>query len=141
MKKATIVSKAEIPVEFSFLTSSKKIKEIVTKKQVEGIAEEILKIANSENKKDFIEETEELNCDNTVHSMAITIVNNKEIKEIIKEKERLEEENRILKEKVDEFTAVGLLEIIDVFKKAEIVAAFLEEFQSLTEEFAERLNE
>lgn len=141
MEKITLVAKAEVPKEARLLISGERLKEIVTKKLTEGIGEEVCKLINSEEGEGIIEKTTTLTGRNyDVHKIEITLVNEKELIKLKEEKERLEEENKKLKEKLDGFREVGLEEIVEGMKKAELMSEFVVKLLNLTEEYGERLS-
>lgn len=141
MERITLISKAEVPNDLVYLINKKKIDEVVVKNLTENIGKEVFDILNSKEGKGIVEKTITSTVkDFDVHTIELTLVNEKDLIKLEKEKERLEEENKELKEKLDGFRALGLDQVIESIEKAKIVGEFIEKLQNLTEDYAGRIN-
>lgn len=141
MKKLSIVAQAGVPIEAKFVVGANKINEVVNKELTHNIGKEVLRLIESEKGKGIVIKTKFLAYDSEIHKIEFTLVNKGELRNLNKEKERLEKENERLKEKLNEFKAVGFNDIIERTKKAIVVEEFIKELQELSDKYVERINE
>ena len=141
MEKLTIVAQAGVPREAKVVVGVNKINEVVNKELTHNIGKEILRLIESEKGKGIVTKTKFPTYDSEIHKIELTLVNKMELRNLNKEKERLEKENERLKEKLNEFKAVGFKDLIEGMKKAKVVEGFIKELQELSDKYVERINE
>ena len=141
MEKLSIVARAEVPREAKVVVGANKINEVVNKELTHNIGKEVLRLIESEKGKGIVTKTKFPTYDSEIHKIELTLVNKMELRNLNKEKERLEKENERLKEKLNEFKAVGFKDLIEGMKKAKVVEGFIKELQELSDKYVERINE
>ena len=141
MEKLSIVAQAEVPREAKVVVGVSKINEVVNKELTHNIGKEVLRLIESEKGKNIVTKTKFPTYDSEIHKIELTLVNKIELRNLNKEKERLEKENERLKEKLNEFKAVGFKDLIEGMKKAIVVEGFIKELQELSDKYVERINE
>ena len=141
MEKLTIVAQAGVPREAKVVVGVNKINEVVNKELTHNIGKEILRLIESEKGKGIVTKTKFPTYDSEIHKIELTLVNKMELRNLNKEKERLEKENERLKEKLNEFKAVGFKDLIEGMKKAKVVEGFIKELQELSDKYVERISE
>lgn len=141
MENLSIVAQAEVPREAKVVVGVNKINEVVNKELTHNIGKEVLRLIESEKGKNIVTKTKFPTYDSEIHKIELTLVNKIELRNLNKEKERLEKENERLKEKLNEFKAVGFKDLIEGMKKAIVVEGFIKELQELSDKYVERINE
>lgn len=141
MEKLSIVAQAGVPREAKVVVGVNKINEVVNKELTHNIGKEILRLIESEKGKGIVTKTKFPTYDSEIHKIELTLVNKMELRNLNKEKERLEKENERLKEKLNEFKAVGFKDLIEGMKKAKVVEGFIKELQELSDKYVERISE
>lgn len=141
MEKLSIVAQAGVPREAKVVVGVNKINEVVNKELAHNIGKEVLRLIESEKGKGIVTKTKFPTYDSEIHKIELTLVNKMELRNLNKEKERLEKENERLKEKLNEFKAVGFKDLIEGMKKAKVVEGFIKELQELSDKYVERINE
>lgn len=147
MEKLSIVTQAEVPREAKIVIGAEKIGEVVNKELSHNIGKEVLRLINSEKGKGIVTKTKFPTYDSEIHRIELTLVNERELRNLKNEKDRLEKENEKLekenerlKEKIEAYEAIGVGQVIEAMTKAEVVTEFLTKLQNLSEEYAERIN-
>lgn len=155
MEKLSIVAQAEVPREAKIVIGAEKIGEVVNKELSHNIGKKVLRLINSEKGKGIVTKTKFPTYDSEIHRIELTLVNERELRnlknekdrlekeneKLEKENEKLEKENERLKEKIEAYEAIGVGQVIEAMTKAEVVTEFLTKLQNLSEEYAERINE
>lgn len=140
MEKLSIVSQAEVPREAKTVLGADKIKEVVNKELSHNIGKEFLRLIDSEKGKGIITKTKFPTYDSEIHRIELTLVSERELRNLNKEKQRLEKENEKLKEKIKQYEAIGVGQVIEAMNKIEIVSRFLVELENMSKYYAERIN-
>ena len=140
MERLTIGASLEIPRGISLIVGDRELEEQINKELSHKIGKEILELLNSNKGKKLIEKEVQLTARHyDVHRMEITLANRRDLVRLEMEKYRLEEENKKLKEKVKNYEAIGLKDVLDAMSKVETVTEFVNKLQELTEEYGEKV--
>ncbi len=140
MERLTIGASLEIPRGIRLIVGDRELEEQINKELSHKIGKEILELLNSNKGKKLIEKEVQLTARHyDVHRMEITLANRRDLVRLEMEKYRLEEENKKLKEKVKNYEAIGLKDVLDAMSKVETVTEFVNKLQELTEEYGEKV--
>ena len=140
MEKLSIVAQAEVPREAKIVVGADKINEVVNKELSHNIGKEVLRLIESEKGKGVVTKTKFPTYDSEIHRIELTLVNERELRNLNKEKERLEKENEKLKEKIKKYEAIGVGQVIEAMNKVEVASRFLVELENMSKYYAERIN-
>lgn len=140
MKKISLKRQTYISKDIKPLLMIDSLRETVEKELIESLSKEISKVLKSKEGKELLNLTVDLsNEDYEIHELEITLANTRDLKNLCKSKKQLEEENKHLKEKVKLYESMGLLELIDIIEKVEMLNEFLEIIHFLTREYEEKI--
>ena len=112
---------------------------VVREKLAEALGEELDKVAKENI---FCLERcakETMFDDNTHYYASVTVIHPKTLKELKENNIKLDSENAMLRKEIEKYKKLGMADVLDVMKKAEIMQEFCSELEKLSNHYTKKM--